>query len=308
MTSAAVLIVNYNAGPVLRDCLQALRSSDAGGWPVLLVDNASRDDSLAAVAREYADVEVHRCERNEGFAAGVNRGLQCLLDRGAEQILLLNPDTVVAKDFAAPLREALRGGAALAGPKLVSPGVPPQLWSAGGQVTFGLNLSVLRGHRQPDLGQFDRAEDVTFLPGTVWLISRETLDRVGLLDEHFFCYVEDVDYCLRVLASGGRIRYEPASRVVHLGSYASGGGYTPLRKYLNALGSVHLLRKHGSPSRWTRFLLCDVLTVPLALLYGFLRRRPAAAWWKVVGLWDGFQGRRFGGVRRARLLPGEADS
>jgi hypothetical protein len=305
MTASSVLIVNYNAGAALGECLAALADSDAGDWPVLLVDNASRDGSATDAVQHFPATELLERDTNNGFAAAVNDGLRVLRERGAERVLILNPDTVVAAGFAAPLSAALTAGAGLAGPKLVLPGQPRRLWCAGGAVTFGLNLSTLRGHRQIDQGQFDRAEDVSFLPGTAWLLPRATLDAVGLLDERFFCYVEDVDFCLRIRAAGLRIRYEPASEVVHIGSLTSGGGYTPLRKYLNALGSVHLLRKHGSAARWARFLACDVATVPLALLYGALRRRPAAAWWKIVGLIDGFRGRGFEASRRIRLLPAE---
>jgi GT2 family glycosyltransferase len=247
---------------------------------------------------------VVRLKTNLGYARGMNAGLKLLEQRSTRRILMLNPDTTVDPCFLAPLEQALAEGAGLAGSKLLSPGQPPRIWSAGGEVTFGLNLSRLRGHREVDHRQYDRAEDVTFLPGTVWLLDREVLTGVGYFDERFFCYVEDVDYCLRVIQAGWRIRYVPESVVVHEGSQASGGGYTPLRKYLNALGSWALLRKHGSPMRWATFLLCDVLTAPGALIYGMLRHRPGAAWWKLRGLVDGALNRPFSERRREQLLTG----
>jgi GT2 family glycosyltransferase len=315
MTDAAGIIVNFNGGDALLRCIASLRRSDFGARPLLVVDNASRDGSPLKLRARFPDVETIVSPENVGFAAGVNAGLKRLLAREVATILLVNPDTEVAADFFAPLARAVAEGAAIAGPKLVSPapktaagspGSPPpprRIWAAGGAVTFGRNVATLFGHRELDRGQHDRPRDVTFLPGTVWLVARPLFEQVGPLDEGFFCYVEDVDFCLRAAAGGARLRYEPRSLVVHEGSAASGGGYTALRKYLNSVGAVRLLRKHGTAARWLRFVAGDLLTWPLALLYATLRGRPAAALWKGRGLLDGWRRRPFDAARRAELLP-----
>ncbi len=298
-----ILILNYNSGASLADCLASLERSDARDLPVLIVDNASTDGSLDDLTIRD-NLDVLRLSHNGGFAAGINAGVRVLLKRSVERVLLLNPDTCVGEGFLEPLQRALDEGAAIAGPKLLLPGQPARVWCAGGDVTFGLNMTRLRGHRSIDRGQFNDPCDVTFLPATVWLLSRSVWTVLGELDERFFCYLEDVDYCIRATGAGNRIRYEPRSVVVHVGSFASGGGYTPLRKYLNALGSCALLRKHGNLRRWLSFVLFDVVTTPAAMLYGLFRRRPAAAWWKIRGLWDGFRGRSMTEQRLQELLPG----
>lgn len=300
--SISALILNYNAGESILACIEALEKSVSPPLPILVVDNGSSDGSLEAVESRFPSLEILRLGENRGYAGGMNAGLRHLQRSGVRRFLLLNPDTVVSPGFLVPLEEALAAGAAVAGPKLILPDQPSRIWCAGGRVTFGLNLSQLRGHRQWDRGQFDVEEDVGFLPATVWLLDEETLEEVGLFDERFFCYVEDVDYCVRLAGAGRRIRYAPRSVVVHEGSQASGGGYTELRKYLNALGSWELLRKHGTLRRWASFLVCDVLTLPLALCYGLLRRRPGAALGKVRGMLDGFLGRSFTPERRSRLM------
>jgi GT2 family glycosyltransferase len=298
------VIVNYNGGAGVVRCVESLRRSDFGARPLLVVDNASHDGSPRALRERFPDVELLQLPQNVGFAAAVNRARERLLARAGGPILVLNPDTEVASDFFAPLAQALADGAALAGPKLLLPGAPRRIWSAGGAVTFGRNLCVLRGHREPDRGQHDRAEDVSFLPGTAWLAARRLFEEVGRLDDGFFCYVEDVDFCVRAQERGARMRYEPRSIVVHEGSAASGGGYTALRKYLSATGAWRLLRKHGTPGRWIRFLAGDVATLPFALAYGCARGRPGAALWKARGLLDGWRRRPFDAARRAQLLPG----
>lgn len=312
--NAAGLIINFNGGDSLLRCVASLRRSDFGARPLLVVDNASRDGSPLKLRARFPDVETIVQPENVGFAAGVNAGLKRLLARDVATILLINPDTEVAPDFFLPLARAVAEGAAIAGPKLLAPappsasgapGSPPprRIWAAGGAVTFGRNVATLFGHRALDVGQFDRPRDVSFLPGTVWLLARSLLDAIGPLDEGFFCYVEDVDYCVRATESGARLRYEPRSLVVHEGSAASGGGYTALRKYLNSVGAIRLLRKHGTAARWLRFAVGDLLTWPFALVYATLRGRPAAALWKGRGLLDGWRRRPFDAARRAQLLP-----
>lgn len=301
--STAGLIVNFNGGEHLLRCVAALRRSDFAARPLLVVDNASHDGSPRTLVSRFPDVELLALPENIGFAAAVNRGLERLLAHDVASILLLNPDTEVAADFFAPLERALADGASIAGPKLVLPGEPRRLWSAGGSVTFGRNLCVLHGHRERDRGQHDVARDVSFLPGTAWLVTRGLFESIGRLDDAFFCYVEDVDFCLRASKAGAKLRYEPRSTVVHEGSAASGGGYTQLRKYLSAAGAWRLLRKHGTPGRWSRFVLGDVLTLPFAVVYALLRGRPRAALWKARGLADGWRGRPFDAGRRAQLLP-----
>ncbi|MBM4015527.1 MAG: glycosyltransferase family 2 protein [Planctomycetes bacterium] len=309
------VLVNYNGGAGLARCVASLRASDFGARPIVVVDNASRDGSGEALLRAEAArpasgarpvLELLVQPLNRGFAAGANLGLRRAAELGATELLLLNPDTEVERAFLAPLRAALADGAALAGPKLLLPGEPPRIWSAGGALTWGRNLALLTGHGEPDRGQHDTARDVSFLAGTCWLLRRDWFERLGAFDEAFFCYVEDVDFCARATRAGARLAYAPRSRVVHEGSAASGGGYTPLRKYLSARNAFHLLRKHGSAARWLRFLVGDVLTLPLALGYATLVGRPGAALWKARGLLDGWRGRAFDGARRAELLPRDA--
>ena len=304
--TTAVLVVNYRSGDALGRCLESLAASDARALPLWIVDHGSDDGSLDSVHTWYPEARIERAAENRGFAAGVNRGVAVLREQGFERVLVLNPDTRVEPDFYAPLTEALEDPqVALAGPKLRSPGEPPTIWCAGGRATFGLNLSHMRGHRRRDVGQFDRIEDVEFLPGTVWLLRVGALAAVGGLDERFFCYVEDLELCVRLRERGFRLRYRPDSVVEHLGSHSSGGGYTALRKYLNARGGWIVLREHGSFVRWFRYVTGELLTAPLALVYGTLRLRPGAAWWKVRGLWDGFRRREFDGRLRRRLLGSE---
>jgi GT2 family glycosyltransferase len=303
-----VIVLNWNGGEANLRCLRSLVRAGIGEERIVFVDNASEDGSPEAVARAFPRAGIVRNATNLGFCAGMNVGLRRALERGDRELLVLNNDVEVEPDFLAPLARALaeeRVGAA--GPKVLLPGGERRLWCAGGRLDHRANVSTLRGHGEVDRGAFDREEDVDYLPGCALLVRAEALREVGLFDEQFFAYMEDVDLGVRLRERGWRVRYVPSSAVVHESGSASGGGYAPARKYANALNSVRFLRKHPSLRGWLGLLLFDVLTLPLALLREVLRGgRPAAVLAKARGLFDGLRGRRvdaasFARARDARL-------
>jgi GT2 family glycosyltransferase len=100
----------------------------------------------------------------------------------------------------------------MAGPKMLDARDPGVIWCAGADITFGRNISRLRGNGLRDRGQYDDAENVDYIPAAALLVRREVFERTGLLDERYFCYMEDVDFCLRAARDGFRIRYAPAVR------------------------------------------------------------------------------------------------
>lgn len=231
MTSAgsiSVLIVNYNAGPDLLRCVQsALAQADE----VVVVDNASHDDSLEAV-RSLAGREprllVVPNPRNLGFARACNIGTG---SAHGELLLFLNPDCVLAPGALAQLRQALLADpqAGMAGGLLLNPDgseqaggrrLVPTPWRAFTRA-FGLQSlarrfpRLLRNydlHRQPlPLGP----EPVEAISGACMMVRRAALIEAGLLDEAYFMHCEDLDWCMRFRQLGWRILFVPAARITH---------------------------------------------------------------------------------------------
>lgn len=215
---------------------------------VLVVDNGSSDDTLAAVAAAYPSVELVANGANLGFAAGMNVGLRRALAGGAEYVLLANNDTTLGPLMLELLVAAARAYKAdMVAPAIYHADVPSRLWWLGGMLRPVL-LEIRRCRTPPgrELAPFA----VDFVTGCGMLVSRRCLETVGLFDERFFMYYEDHDYCLRVRRAGLRILVEPRAIMYHKVASSSGGSDSPNERYQMARSSVQFFRKHARPWQW----------------------------------------------------------
>ena len=217
-----VLILNWNGRAYLEACLNALRAQSHAPESVVLLDNGSTDDSLAFVRDQFPEVLVRANGGNLGFAAGNNVALR---DLSADAALLLNPDVVLSPDCLAALAKTLASDPAVGvvGCKLWYPG-GTILQHAGGFITHPQALPGHYGIGEPDTGQHDAPRDVEYVVGGALALRRSALERVGLMDEGFFLFFEDVDLCARVRAAGWRVVYEPQATGIHVESAVAGKG------------------------------------------------------------------------------------
>jgi hypothetical protein len=223
----SIVIVSYNGRDHLRRCLQSLAAHPpAAEREVIVVDNDSRDGSAPMVASEYPDVRLLRMPRNLGFAAGANRGAR---EASGEAIVLLNPDSEIEADPFAPMLAYLREhvDAGIAAPRLLNPDGSLQL-SCRSFPTFSVALfnrySLLtrlfprnRYSRQYLLSDWrhDSVSDVDWVSGACLMVRRSLFEEMGLLDEGYFMYIEDVDLCQRVHRAGYNVVYLPQTSVIH---------------------------------------------------------------------------------------------
>jgi GT2 family glycosyltransferase len=233
MTRLSIVIVSYNARVHLENCLRSLAAAPpAIPHDIVVVDNASSDGSVEAVresSREAAGqgrqaIQLIAQATNTGFAAANNAGIRATT--GA-LVLLLNNDTVVPPGAIDALAARLlaRPEAAVAGPRLVDGDGAAEL-SFGPMISpFGeLRQKLVMGlHRRRVKIVSDRVERATrreqfvdWVSGACLLVHREAAVRAGLLDERYFLYTEDVDFCAAIRAQGRRILFTPAAQVVHL--------------------------------------------------------------------------------------------
>jgi GT2 family glycosyltransferase len=235
----SIVILNYNTREHLRACITALlaegSTSLAGGSiraEVLVVDNASSDGSADMIAAEFPWVGLIRSPRNGGFAFGNNQALRRA--RGAT-ILLLNPDTLMPSGGIGRLLERLRAHpeAGIVGPKLLRPNGSMHLACRRSFPTPATAFYRFSGlarlfPRSRRFGRYnltfvdpDLPIEVDAVCGACMLLRREVLECVGLLDERFFMYGEDLDWCLRAREAGWTVRYEPSVVVQHQHGAAS---------------------------------------------------------------------------------------
>jgi len=228
----SVVIVAYNCRDALADCLASLESEPCDLLlETIVVDNASRDGTAEMVRRRFERVRLIANDANRGFAAANNQGIDLASGR---HILLLNPDTVVHGGAPAALVAALDADARLGvcGPQLlnadgsIQPSVRrfPTFAALLHQYTPLRVLGFLRGaYRRYKMKDFDfrTAADVDIVMGAAFCVPRRVLDEVGVLDERFFVYFEEMDFCRRVHRAGYRVRFEPAAKVTHIGGVSA---------------------------------------------------------------------------------------
>jgi GT2 family glycosyltransferase len=297
------VVLNWNGGPINLTCLKALLRCSYPRLDVVFVDNGSTDGSPEEVKKNYPQIDHIFIGENLGFTGGNNRGIRHALDRGADMVLILNNDVEVPTDFLQPMVDLLLQRPGIVGPKIVDEG--NKLWCAGGLVAFHQNLTRLRGFGEMDNSAYGRTETVDYMPACCMLISREVFDGIGLLNEDYFCYLEDVEFCLRAHKAGFPVLYCPDSRVVHRFSHSTGGGYSAARKYMNALNSVRFLKTHGTLKSWLAFFLLDALALPLVLLAALPQGRTKGVLAKGKGILHGMAGRKVTRHCLERFYPSE---
>lgn len=193
-----VVILNYNGAPWLRPCLDAALLTAYPDFSVIVVDNASTDNSLELIAAHYPEITLFAEKENKGFSAGNNIGIQYALFHQADYVVLLNPDTKVKPSWLTALIEV--------GEK------EPELGILGGvQLRYDDNkwnswtLSALRPEQQALLSDSERCPvwlEMEWVEGACFAMKRAVLEKIGLLDPIYFSFYEELDYCRRARYHG----------------------------------------------------------------------------------------------------------
>jgi N-acetylglucosaminyl-diphospho-decaprenol L-rhamnosyltransferase len=303
----SIVIVNWNVRELLRRCLDSVAGSSKGGnenrlsLQLIVVDNASSDGSVEMLRSEFPHVELIVNDRNLGFTRGNNQGISVSDGRN---VLLLNPDTEVLDNALGEMvayMDEYPGVGAL-GPQLIYadgrvqssrrrfPGLDTAfLESTFLQQSFPHN-SILRRYYVLDWAE-DETQEVDWLVGACLLMRRKALDEVGPLDERFFMYSEEMDWCYRAKKQGWKVVYLPAARVIHHEGKSS-EQVLPMRHIQFQRSKVLFFKKHrgGWLVEALRFYLLftylwQTLVESLKWLVGHkrpLRQQRAAAYWQVL--------------------------
>jgi hypothetical protein len=251
------------------------------------VDNGSTDDSVALVTARFPDIGLVRHQTNLGFAAGNNGGIRAALAAGADYVWLLNNDTVVAADAVANLVRLAQTEANVGaiGARVVYYDQPDRLWLGGMRFRHGIYFVQLGEQKGLDYSQ---VLDVDFVSGCAMFLPRPVLDTIGLLDEQYFMYYEDLDYCFRLKRTGWRILYTPNAVVRHKVSQSMDGGRSPYKQYLN-IGSALRFYSRNLRGLNRAFNVAIRLAHAVLVLFSLLVNRrfdPANIGWYLRGVWS----------------------
>ena len=273
-----IVIVNWNSGPLLAHCIASLPQASVGGvriGSVVVVDNASQDDSASVSAPAGLQVEIIRNARNVGFAAACNQGAQA----GREpHVLFLNPDTELSPSSLAMPLQRLLGDASrrigIVGIALVAPCGERQRNVARfptpvhllGQA-FGLDRvapALVRPRFMTDWDHLDTRE-VDQVPGAFMLMRREDFERLGGFDEQYFLYMEDVDLALRARNAGLASVYMHDCVAKHVDGGTT-GAVQGVRLFYLLRSRILYARKHFAPAGIAAVIFAAMLLEPLARL------------------------------------------
>ena len=269
----SICIVSWNVKDLLRDCLSSIGDTQPDlRYEVVVVDNNSRDGSGDMVREEFPSFILVSNRVNLGFASACN---QAIRESRGRYILLLNPDTVIQSGSLEEMVRFLdeRPSAGGGGPKLINPDgtlqpsvrMYPTFKSSLGQFTILGDLGFF--HRSVDkyLEKGFDYEDPSIVDqpmGAALFFRRDALDAVGLLDESFFIYYEEVDLCLRLSRAGRALWYNPGAVIVHSGG-GSTGKAAAWARFQMMESQFKYFAKHYGPGSAARF---KIIFKPLFLL------------------------------------------
>ena len=242
-----IVTVTYNSRSVLEDFFSSLKRQTYANHALYIVDSGSTDATASYLqANLPAGCTLLQNARNIGFAAGTNQGIQAALRDGCAAVLALNNDVVFGPELLERLAGALdRYGCDMTTPMMYFYEPSNRIWAAGGSLQPWLGYrNKHRGGGETDHGQYNVPCRVTFAPLCCVLIRREVLDRVGLLDERYFTYTEDVDFMYRCLKQGLSLWYVPEAKLWHKVSSLTGGDSSAFAQRYMTRNRIYFLRKN----------------------------------------------------------------
>ena len=177
---------------------------------IIVIDNASTDNSLKSIlSLKYERLQIIRNEKNLGFAKAANKGIKLALKQNAEAVLLLNPDTLPSRGFLEPL---LTNPAEIVGPILKFKRNNQWIYDFGGKINFWLGRT---SHNEYPKYMVKNIKAPDYLSGCCLLIKRKVFEKIGFLDERYFLFFEDADFCLKAKKAGFKVSLEPKSMMIH---------------------------------------------------------------------------------------------
>jgi GT2 family glycosyltransferase len=212
------VILNTNRCEDTLECLNTLMRSTYPNHKAIVLDNHSTDGSVQAIQSNFPSVQIAELANNSGYAGNNNVGIQLAIDQGAEWVFVLNEDTILAEDCLAKLIEVGEAdpNIGIVGPMVYHHSEPNVIQTAGGR--FGRFWEAWHlAEDDEDRGQFCEPHKVEWISGCAILVRQSVIKQVGMIDERYFYYWEETEWCLRAGRNGWRIMHVPRAKLWHKG-------------------------------------------------------------------------------------------
>ncbi len=212
------IILNTNRREDTLACLASLTQNTYPHQHIIVLDNASTDGSVEAIRQRFPAVQLIELVENKGYAGNNNVGIEAALAQNADWVFVLNEDTILHPDCLRQMMEVARGNPHIGviGPMVYHHNEPKIIQTAGGYMNRFWEAKHI-AENQPDQGQFANVHDVDWISGCAILVKREVIQQVGVLDERFFYYWEETEWCMRAKKAGWQIVQVPQARLWHKG-------------------------------------------------------------------------------------------
>lgn len=235
----SIILLNCNNEHFTIDCLQSLKHVTYPNIEPVVVDNGSKVESIQKLKSAFPHTLLLENGKNLGFTGGNNVGVRYALDHGADYVMLLNNDTIVAPDMFDILVEVMENDKTIGitGPMIYFYDAPDVIWSVGGKINWNNGQTQMLGLYEEDKGQYGLVPQQTdFVTGCALMVRRDVWEKAGLLDDNFFIYYEETEWCVRATTrTGCKIMYVPAAMMWHK---------IPLEARANSIGYYYYMTRN----------------------------------------------------------------
>jgi GT2 family glycosyltransferase len=260
MQSVAIIVLNWRGLDDTLACLASLQAIDYPAVKIIVVENGSGDDSAEVIRAAFPEVTLLEQNINYGYAGGNNIGMQYAKTLGVDYVLLLNNDVEVKPDFLSqmmPVAEQHRF-VGIIGPTIYYFAHPEKIWSAGGSVDWIRGITRMMGLNEQEVGQFGvKPRPVEWITGCALLIKMAVIEQIGGLDERFFAYYEEAEFCLRARRAGWGVIHVPTAKIWHKISPQARDASPQVNYYMSRNRLLFLKLTRAGLAAWFYTLILD---------------------------------------------------
>ena len=277
LRSVNLFVLNWNGRDLTLDCLSSLEKITYPNVKVYVIDNGSSDNSVTAIRNQFPDYEIIGLPENYGFARGNNAGFE-LVKQKADYTIFLNNDTIVDPNFVEPLINAMESNSTVkqSTPKIFYADNLDYIWFGGGKASLWAGWIRHLGIRQKDSMQFSFNRNVDYATGCCVCMRTVDFESIGMFDESFLMYGEDVDLSLRFRKQGGQILFVPESKIWHKVSSSIGTQFSIRKWKRKNIGKMKLVTKYVHPAQlpivMPLAILVSILELFITIILGFGRK------------------------------------
>ena len=289
-----VVIVTYNSEYYIKACLDSLSQNKRPNYSVIIIDNASQDNTIAVIQSSFQKIHIIRNKINRHFAAAVNQGIQFFIKEDYDSIVLLNPDTTVSNQMLSELKTFMNEntGVGICGPIITYADNPKKIWFAGGYLNRLLCYTRHNNMNKKLTNVAISNKKTDFISGCCMMIKTEVFSKIGYFNEEYNSYFEDVFFCERAKEAGYEILLVAQPLVKHSVSISSGNAGSNVLSYYRAYyfarnPLMYILKSMHGYRKWTSIFGQFFIRMPYYVVQSVFHREFSAVTAYFRGLTDG---------------------